>query len=102
VFVIFSAGSIVGANAWVTHCNRDIFGQDSTEFNPDHWLDVDAASYMDKYMLVFGGGSRTCIRRNFAKAAISKHVPEVLRLFEIELADPKDELKFDNHWYQKI
>jgi hypothetical protein len=31
-------------------------------------------------------------------AAMSKLVPEFLRLFEIELADSKAEMKFDNHW----
>jgi hypothetical protein len=45
---------------------------------------------MDKYMPVFGGGSWTCIRRNFAIAAMSKLVPELLKLFEIELVDPKE------------
>src|ERR1700731_3591835 len=96
----FPAGSIVGANAWVIHRNRDVFGADATDFNPDRWLDADAAAYMDKYMFAFGGGSRTCIGRNFAMAAMSKLVPEFLRQFEIELADPKREMKFDNHWYR--
>lgn len=98
----FPSGSIVGANAWVIHRNREVFGADATDFNPDRWLDADAAAYMDKYMLAFGGGSRTCIGRNFAMAAMSKLVPEFLRLFEIELADPKEELKFDNHWYLQM
>ena len=95
----FPAGSIVGANAWVIHRDRNIFGLDADQFNPDRWLDVDAAAQMDRYILAFGGGSRTCIGRNFAMAAMSKLVPEFLRLFDIELADPKEEMKFDNHWY---
>jgi cytochrome P450 len=53
-------------------------------------------------MLSFGGGSRTCIGRNFAMAAMSKLVPEFLRPFDIELADPKEEMKVDNHWYFSI
>jgi hypothetical protein len=32
-------------------------------------------------------------------AAMSKLVPEFLRLFEIQLADVKGEMHFDNHWY---
>jgi len=95
----FPAGLIVGMNAWVIHRNCDIFGPDAEEFNPDRWLDADAAANMDKYMFAFGGGSRTCIGRNFAMAAMSKLVPEFLRQFEIELTDPKGESKFDNHWY---
>src|SRR5277367_4827929 len=85
-------------NAWVIHRNVDIFGADANDFNPDRWLDSDAAANMDKYMFAFGGGSRTCIGRNFAMAAMSKLVPEFLRQFDIELADPKREMKFDNHW----
>ena len=54
---------------------------------------------MDKYMFAFGGGSRACIGRNFAMAAMSKLVPEFLRQFEIELVNPNTELKLDNHWY---
>lgn len=95
----FPSGSIVGANAWVIHRNTTIFGPDAAEFNPDRWLDSKAAAHMERYMLAFGGGSRTCIGRNFAMAAMSKLVPEFLRLFEIRLADAKGELKFDNHWY---
>ena len=87
-------------NAWVIHRNVNIFGPDANDFNPDRWLDSDAAANMDKYMFAFGGGSRTCIGRNFAMAAMSKLVPEFLRQFEIELADPKGEMKFDNHWYR--
>jgi hypothetical protein len=29
---------------------------------------------------------------------MSKLVPEFLRLFKIQLADPKGEMHFDNHW----
>ena len=94
----FPAGSIVGANAWVIHRNETIFGADAAQFNPDRWLDPGRAADMDKYMFSFGGGSRTCIGRNFAMAAMSKLVPEFLRRFEVELANPKEELKFDNHW----
>ena len=83
------------------HRSKDIFGPDAEEFNPDRWLDPANASYMDKYMLSFGGGSRTCIGRNFAMAAMSKLVPEFLRLFEVELVNPKEELQFDNHWYSR-
>lgn len=43
-------------NAWVIHRNVDIFGADANDFNPDRWLDSDAAANMDKYMLRLGEG----------------------------------------------
>ena len=33
-------------------------------------------------------------------AAISKLVPEFLRLFKIQLVDPKRKMNFDNHRYE--
>jgi hypothetical protein len=34
----FQPGTIVGANAWVLHRNKDVFGQDAEFWNPDRWL----------------------------------------------------------------
>ena len=59
----FPAGSRVSVNAAVMHYDTSIFGEDAAEFNPDRWIDGDA-TMMDRYMLQFGGGSRTCIGKN--------------------------------------
>ena len=50
-------------------------------------------------MISFGGELSARICRNFAMAAISKLVPEFFLGFEIELADPTAQLKFDYHRY---
>jgi hypothetical protein len=34
--------------------------------------------------------------------AMSKLVPEFSRRFEVELANPKEELKDDNQWYRTM
>lgn len=57
------AGYRVGINAAVLHYNKEIFGDDADSFNPSRWLERDA-TMMDKYMLHFGAGTRTCIGKN--------------------------------------
>jgi cytochrome P450 len=59
----FPAGSRVSINAAVVHFDEEIFGSDAAWFNPDRWLG-DSAANMDRHMLHFGGGSRTCIGKN--------------------------------------
>jgi hypothetical protein len=31
-------GTLVGMNSWVVHRNRDLYGQDCDEWNPNRWL----------------------------------------------------------------
>lgn len=59
----FPQGSKVSMNGAVVHYDESIFGKDAAKFNPDRWIDGDAA-LMDRHMLHFGGGSRTCIGKN--------------------------------------
>ena len=60
----FPAGARVSMNAAVVHYDTSVFGEDAATFNPERWMDASAAARMDKYMLHFGGGSRTCIGKN--------------------------------------
>jgi cytochrome P450 len=59
------AGSKIGMNAMVTQFDKGVFGDDSYEFRPERWLESEE-SYraMDKAMLVFGAGTRTCIGKH--------------------------------------
>ena len=59
----FSAGSRVSMNAAVIHYDESIFGEDSARFKPNRWIQGDVA-VMDRHMLHFGGGSRTCIGKH--------------------------------------
>ncbi|KIW89913.1 uncharacterized protein Z519_09342 [Cladophialophora bantiana CBS 173.52] len=96
----FPAGSRVSINAAVLHYDKSIFGPDAAEFNPDRWIQRDAA-LMDRHMLHFGGGSRTCIGKNISMAEIHKLIPSFLRRFNIELADPDRGWKTENFWFNK-
>ena len=64
----FAAGERVSINAAVVHYDKTVFGPDADSFNPDRWLTGDGAM-MDRHMLHFGGGSRTCIGKNVSMAA---------------------------------
>ena len=60
----FPAGYRIGVNPAVVHFDKGVFGNDAVVFNPDRWLDSEAATGMEKATLTFGGGSRTCIGKN--------------------------------------
>lgn len=47
-------------------------------------------------MLAFGGGSRTMYWKELCNGCNECILPQILRLLEIKLADPKEELNFDN------
>ena len=69
----FAEGARVSINAAVLHYDETIFGPDAEVFNPDRWL-TEAAANMDRHMLHFGGGSRTCIGKN-VRLVMARHVP---------------------------
>ena len=59
----FPQGTALGVNAAVSHHDTSIFGSDAAYFNPERWLGRDAAT-MDRYLLTFGLGARTCTGKN--------------------------------------
>lgn len=59
----FPTSSRVSMNAAVIQYDQSIFGKDAPNFNPDRWIQGDAAM-MDRHMLQFGTGSRTCVGKH--------------------------------------
>lgn len=82
-------GYIVGCNAAVVQQDKKIFGEDADSFNPDRWLDQERANHMDKYMMAFGFGTRTCLGKNIARLQLYKLSPLIIRHFKLEFWDPK-------------
>ena len=63
----------VGANPYVVHRDTAIFGEDAHVFRPERWLgDKDKVKEMDKYMMTFGYGTRTCLGKNIAQLETQK------------------------------
>ncbi|KAK1914917.1 hypothetical protein P3342_010908 [Pyrenophora teres f. teres] len=80
----FPEGTRIGVNAAVVQQDKSIFGNDADDFVPERWLGSQAAK-MERYMFQFGGGSRTCIGKNISLCEMYKVIPQLLRLFHLEL-----------------
>ncbi|KAL8836160.1 MAG: hypothetical protein Q9170_003013, partial [Blastenia crenularia] len=59
----FPSGYRIGINGAVVQYDRGVFGSDAHVFRPERWIEGDAAK-MEKTMLVFGAGARTCLGKN--------------------------------------
>lgn len=95
-----AGGSWVGMNGAVIQFDTSIFGADADRFRPTRWLEPGAAN-MDKHMLAFGAGTRTCIGKNISLAELHKLTPQVLRHFDLELTDKDRAWKTTNTWICK-
>lgn len=70
----------------------DIFGQDVNTFDPDRWMRRDSESEeeftrrrlkMDRSMLPFGHGSRTCIGKNVVQLELYKIWPVLIKNYKV-------------------
>lgn len=103
------AGYRVSMNAGLVQLDPFLFGSDAREFKPERWLQSQERNFaMEKGMLNFGAGTRTCsgrhislftilramytFRRVCAKIAqiatveLHKLIPEIIRHFRIAMA----------------
>ncbi|KAI4932829.1 hypothetical protein J4E85_003230 [Alternaria conjuncta] len=85
--VYIPAGYHVGINPQIVQYDKKLFGEDALEFRPERWLESEARKFeMERGMLLFGVGKRTCIGKNVALAEVHKLVPELLRCFDMHMA----------------
>jgi cytochrome P450 len=55
----------VSMNPAVVHFDKVVFDEDANEFRPERWLhSKDKTRTVDKTMLEFGAGTRTCTGQN--------------------------------------
>ncbi|KAI4937157.1 uncharacterized protein J4E92_001885 [Alternaria infectoria] len=63
--VYIPAGYHVGINPQIIQYDKKLFGEDALEFRPERWLESEARKFeMERGMLLFGAGKRTCIGKN--------------------------------------
>ncbi|GAB1193437.1 hypothetical protein APSETT444_002653 [Aspergillus pseudonomiae] len=89
----------IGVNPGVMHFSKTIFGEDADRFRPERWIDGDA-SRMDRHIMQFGMGARTCLGKNISMCEIYKAIPELLRSFAFELGRD-EEMQTTSYWLYK-
>ncbi|RDW93185.1 cytochrome P450 [Aspergillus mulundensis] len=96
-------GTVVGMSAWVVHRDKDLYGEDCDEWNPERWLRYDAERRraMENALLTFGAGHRSCMGKHIAYLEMYKVIPTLLRRFEFELVGPDEGGAWDvkNRWF---
>ncbi|KAJ5921026.1 Cytochrome P450 E-class group I [Penicillium verhagenii] len=93
-------GARVGINPAVVQLDAGVFGYDAHEFNPDRWLAPDA-DRMNKYILQYGAGSRSCMGKNIALCEMYKLIPDLLRSYRLELENPDYALETSGLWLHR-
>lgn len=85
------AGTIVGMNAFVTHKDKSIFGQDADIFNPNRWYrhnqETEAEfqtrlTRMKQNDLTFGAGKRVCLGKDLSDLETYKVVVSLFLKFD--------------------
>lgn len=110
-------GTVVGLNPWVVHRDPRIFGDDADRWNPDRWLRPkdETRAAMERSVLTFGAGHRTCLGKNTSYLEIYKLIPTLFYKYDVSPGCPgqfkrisltltqitfetPDEWKLVNHW----
>ena len=63
----------MGANPYVIHRDISVYGEDAHLFRPERWLvDHERVKEMDRYLMTFGYGTRSCLGKNIAQLETQK------------------------------
>ncbi|OKL60381.1 hypothetical protein UA08_04237 [Talaromyces atroroseus] len=84
-------GTFVGLNAWGVQRSKAVYGDNAELYSPERWLvdDPDRLHVMyQTHSLIFGHGSTKCLGVSMAMMEISKVIFELVRNFDITIANP--------------
>ena len=83
------AGQGISVSVYSLHHNREVWGADVDVFRPTRWLEDEKTKGNEGLLMHFGQGHRACIGRNQSLIMLWKAAIEMLRRFDIVLADEK-------------
>ena len=93
-------GTRIIISPWAVNANRELWGDDAAEFNPERWMRPGTANTggaeSNYSFLTFLHGPRSCIGQGFAKAEMACLLAVWVATFETQLADPDYVLKVQN------
>ena len=81
------AGTPVSQMNYVVNNDPNIF-PNPLEYHPERWIEAEAKGIrLDKYMVSFGKGSRSCVGINLAWAELYLALAYIVTRFDMELYD---------------
>ena len=84
-------GTTIFISPWATNANKDFWGEDAAEFNPDRWLGEGKANTggieSNYAFLTFLHGPRSCIGQSFAKGEFACLLAAWAGTFETRFAN---------------
>ncbi|PWN47165.1 cytochrome P450 [Violaceomyces palustris] len=89
----FPEGTTVSVPAYTVHRDKEVWGEDAEEYNPDRWLEPDAKRRFEKAFVPFSIGPRACVGRNVAMMELTILIAAIFKRYDIVLKEPEAELE---------
>lgn len=93
-------GTTIFISPWATNANKDFWGEDAADFNPDRWLGEGKANTggidSNYAFLTFLHGPRSCIGQSFAKGEFACLLAAWAGAFETRFANADYVMKVRN------
>lgn len=83
--VFIPEGTVVGCQIDAVHLDEGVYGEDSTVFRPERWLEAneDGRRQMNRSFLAFSAGKRVCTGIHIAWLEMKKTLPLLMLNFDV-------------------
>ncbi|KAJ5963516.1 Pisatin demethylase [Penicillium vulpinum] len=95
------AGTPIGISPVAQNRDPLVWGDNADDFLPERWLEGEERTrYLDSNNMTFGGsGPRMCVGKNIALVEIHKFLAQILRHFDVEIADKEKSWHVTSYWF---